>query len=218
MGISLYVPHVIVISIAIALTNSGANVDQSNSSTNRTSWPLDGGSLLFAGSHPWAYTYVNLGLGNEVTGFNISLVEGFNQTGNGTFCWSKTGQATLKALNLTEGQNASIQVIQISHSGAALYNVCHSSIFNFQLFANDALQCADITFSTTATLLDAGVCKNATGVGGVELENAGASTSGNGTGTGSGTAATATGEAGSVRVKVGVVVGALAVGISALIL
>jgi hypothetical protein len=70
-----------------------------------------------------AYTYVNLGLGNEVTGFNISLVEGFNQTGNGTFCWSKTGQAVLQALNITEGQNASIQVIQISHSGASLYNV-----------------------------------------------------------------------------------------------
>jgi hypothetical protein len=70
-----------------------------------------------------AHTYVNLGLGNEVTGFNISLVEGFNQTGNGTFCWSKTGQAVFKSLNLSEGQNASIQVIQISHSGAALYNV-----------------------------------------------------------------------------------------------
>jgi hypothetical protein len=202
------------------LTNSGANVDQSDSSINRTSWPLDGGSLLFAGSHPWAYTYVNLGLGNEVTGFNISLVEGFNQTGNGTFCWSKAGQATLKALNLTEGQNASIQVIQISHSGAALYNVGHPSLLSLRLIANEALQCADITFSTTATLLDAGVCKNATGVGGVELENAGASTSGNGTGTGSGTAASATasGEAGGVRVKAGVVVGAFAVGIGALML
>jgi len=179
-----------------------ANVDQSNSSTNRTSWPLDGGSLLFAGSHPWAHTYVNLGLGNEVTGFNITLIEGFNQTGNGTFCWSKTGQDVLKSLNLTEGQNASIQVIQISHSGAALYN------------------CADITFSTTATLLDAGVCKNATGVGGVELENAGSSTSGNGTATKSGSAAssTASGAAENTRVKAGVVVGALAVGIGALML
>ncbi|QDS72473.1 hypothetical protein FKW77_009875 [Venturia effusa] len=100
-----------------------ANVDQSNSSTNRTAWPLDGGSLRFGPGHTWAYTYVNMGLGNEVTAFNISLVEGFNQTGNGTFCWSKTGQSVLQGLNLTEGQNASIQIIQISHSGGALYNI-----------------------------------------------------------------------------------------------
>ncbi|TID20569.1 Lysophospholipase 1 [Venturia nashicola] len=168
----------------------GANVDQSNSSTNRTAWPLDGGSLLASFSHPWAHTYVNLGLGNEVTAFNISLVQGFNQTGNGTFCWSKTGQDVLKGLNLAEGQNASIQVIQISHSGGALYN------------------CADITFSGTAKLLDAGVCKNGTGVGGVALQNAGTATSGNGSAAASGAA---TGDAASLRMKGGVVVGGLVV-------
>jgi len=182
-------------------SNPGANVSQENSSTNRTAWPLDGGSLLFAGSHPWSYTYVNLGLGNDVAGFNISLVEGFNQTGNGTFCWNKAGVAALKALNLTEGQNASIQVIQISHSGAALYN------------------CADITFSRTATLLSGEVCKNATGVGGVELQNAGSSSStANGTKTGTAASSTASGAAVNTRAKFGAVVGAFVVGVAALML
>ena len=64
------------------------------------------------------------------------------------------------------------------------------------------------------------MCKNTTGVGGVELENAGASTSGTGSRTNSGAAAssTASGAADNMRVKAGAVVGALAVGIGALIL
>jgi hypothetical protein len=110
--------------LALLLTSlTGANVSQDASANNRTAWPLSGGSLLFAGSHPWAYTYVNLGIGNEVTGFNVSVVEGFNQTGNGTFCFPTLSGAAISALNIAEGTNASIQVIQISHTGAALYNV-----------------------------------------------------------------------------------------------
>lgn len=64
------------------------------------------------------------------------------------------------------------------------------------------------------------MCKNATGVSGVELENAGASTSGSGSATNSGSAASSTssGAADNTRVKAGTVVGALAVGIGALIL
>lgn len=78
------------------------------------------------------------------------------------------------------------------------------------------LQCADITFSSTATLLDAGVCKNSTGVGGVALANAGTPTSE--TTTGSAASSTASGAADNTRVKVGAVVGALAVGVGALML
>ncbi|KAF2434149.1 hypothetical protein EJ08DRAFT_552224, partial [Tothia fuscella] len=136
--------------------NWPCSVSQENSTNNRTEWPLDGGQLVFKGSHPWAYTYVNLGVGNNVTSFNVTLQEGFNQTGNGTFCFPKLGQSAIAALNVTEGLNASIQVIQISHSGASLYN------------------CADITFSSKAVALSQDVCKNSTGVGGVELENEGA--------------------------------------------
>jgi hypothetical protein len=106
---------------------TGANVSQDTSANNRTAWPLEGGSLTFAGSHPWAYTYVNLGIGNVVTGFNVTVVEGFNQTGNGTFCFPKLSGDAITGLNIKEGTNASIQVIQISHTGAALYNVSSSS-------------------------------------------------------------------------------------------
>jgi hypothetical protein len=76
-------------------------------------------------------TYVNLGIGTNVSSFNISLVNQFNQTGNGTFCLKETGKANLAAglakagLNATsaEGLEATLQIIQISTTGAALYNV-----------------------------------------------------------------------------------------------
>jgi hypothetical protein len=62
-----------------------------------------------------------------VTGFNTSLVGGFNQTGHGTFCIEKVGEGVLAGLNISDGFNASIQVIQISQSGASLYNVSHAN-------------------------------------------------------------------------------------------
>lgn len=65
-------------------------------------------------------------------------------------------------------------------------------------------------------MLEADKCKNSSGVGGVALANAASVT----TGAGSGAAAsqTAKGAADNMRVKGGVVVGALAVGIAALML
>lgn len=122
-------------------------VNQSISDANRTEWPIDGGSLVFRGSHAWTYTFVNLGLGGDnTTTFNITLVEGFNQTGNGTFCFPKV---TLPAdLSITPGMNASIQVVQVNERGSSLYN------------------CADITFSDTAEVLGTDECFNSTGVGG----------------------------------------------------
>lgn len=103
-------------------TRTGAGVNQSLSNTNRTLWPLTGGSVLLHVSHPWAITYVNLGLGGDnTTVFNISLVPNFNQTGNGTFC--------LPAIKLpsnvmvSNGTRASLQVIQIGETGSSLYNV-----------------------------------------------------------------------------------------------
>jgi len=58
-----------------------------------------------------------------VTSFNVSLVTGFNQTGNGTFCIREAGRAALAKLNIPDGTNATIQVIQTGESGSALYNV-----------------------------------------------------------------------------------------------
>ncbi|KAK3078819.1 hypothetical protein LTS18_006544 [Coniosporium uncinatum] len=106
-----------------------ANVTQELSANNRTAWPLTGGSLNLRVSHPWAYTYVTLGLGNEVTSFNVSLLDHFNQTGNGTFCIPQLGAAQLAELGVQEGTNASLQVVQINEHGNALYNVCRLSFF-----------------------------------------------------------------------------------------
>jgi hypothetical protein len=64
-----------------------AGINATTDSSNRTSWPLDGGSVVFNGSHPWSMTYVNLALGSVGASFNITLVEGFNQTGPGVFCF-----------------------------------------------------------------------------------------------------------------------------------
>jgi len=124
-----------------------------NVTTNRTEWPLDGGSLRAHFGHPWAITYVNLGLGSDDTViFNISLVPGFNQTGNGTFCFPKLPIPTDKGI--TAGTNASLQIIQLSALGSALYN------------------CADITFSDNATVLESSQCTNSSGIGEVSLQAA----------------------------------------------
>jgi hypothetical protein len=64
-----------------------ANINATTDAANRTQWPLTGGSVVFNGSHPWAFTYVNLALGSAAGSFNITLVPGFNQTGPGVFCF-----------------------------------------------------------------------------------------------------------------------------------
>ncbi|KAJ4377525.1 hypothetical protein N0V83_000350 [Neocucurbitaria cava] len=137
---------------------------------NRTLWPPSGGSLLLNGSHEHALTAVNLALGTNATNFNISLVEIFNQTGPSVFCLKETGRANLEqgfkdagydGLNDSriEGLVGTVQVVQLGHGGAALYN------------------CADIRFNSTAQLLSDDQCKNGTGVGGVAIENVDASSS-----------------------------------------
>ncbi|KAL7271061.1 18S rRNA pseudouridine methyltransferase [Rhizina undulata] len=121
------------------------DVGQTNSANNRTAWPFDGGALVFTTNQSNAQTYVNLGLGNDVTRLNIVLVPPFNQTGSGTFCFPRIPIPA--DLNITAGTNASIQVIQLSATSGALYN------------------CADITFEQDAPGIGSDVCFNTTGVG-----------------------------------------------------
>jgi hypothetical protein len=72
-------------------------------------------------THHWAQTYINLGLGRNVTRFNITLMAPFNQTSNGTFCLPDVKLPD--GLTVNEGDAASIQVVQLSATGGALYNV-----------------------------------------------------------------------------------------------
>jgi hypothetical protein len=111
-----------------------------------TAWPVTGGSTVINGSHAHALTSINLALGTNVTNFNISLVDMFNQTGAGIFCLKETGRANLEAGFKAAGYSgfdderinglmATVQVIQLGHSGSALYNVrfFFLSFFHFYL-------------------------------------------------------------------------------------
>ncbi|ORY17517.1 hypothetical protein BCR34DRAFT_40634 [Clohesyomyces aquaticus] len=167
-----------------------AGVNETTDISNRTQWPATGGSIRLHVSHPWALTYVNLGIGTNVSSFNISLVTQFNQTGNGTFCLKETGKAALAAglakagldAKSIDGMQASLQIIQIASTGASLFN------------------CADITFNSSATLLPDNQCSNSTNVGGVPIVNAGSTpTNSSATPTGSAKPSSSTGAAAMLK-------------------
>ncbi|KAI2469572.1 hypothetical protein F4781DRAFT_431279 [Annulohypoxylon bovei var. microspora] len=109
---------------------------------NRTEWPISGGAVALTLHHPWTYLFINIGLGNAVTNFNMSLVpELMNVSGRGDFCLHDM----VVPMDIIDGTNASIQVVTSGGGdggeGSALYN------------------CADITFRAAAKIPD-GVCKN----------------------------------------------------------
>lgn len=88
--------------------------------TNRTAWPLTGGSLVVELHHPWTYMFVNLGLGSNISNFNYTLTPQFlNTTGNGTLCIEKLAVP----VNVSDGTTASLQVVTLGESGSALYSV-----------------------------------------------------------------------------------------------
>ena len=96
---------------------------------NVTDWPLDGGAVKLDLHHPWSYVFINLGLGENATNFNVSLTPQFlNATGKGQFCIDKLELPE----EVEDGTLGSIQVITLSESGTALYN------------------CADIRFTKDA--------------------------------------------------------------------
>ncbi|KAI1816838.1 hypothetical protein GGS20DRAFT_583034 [Poronia punctata] len=110
---------------------------------NKTEWPLDGGSVVLDLHHAWSYVYINVGLGQNTSNFNISLTPDLmNVTGRGTFCLPVLPMP----MDVVDGQDATIQVVTNGESGSALYN------------------CADITFKSSAKPLDGGICTNSTGM------------------------------------------------------
>ena len=114
----------------IQLTNppSGANVNQT-AATNRTEWPLTGGSMILDLHHKWEYLFINIGLGTEYPVTNISLTNDgpLNITGSGELCVPEFKLPN--GVTVVDGQNATIQVVTTSNTGTALYNV--SSPFSF---------------------------------------------------------------------------------------
>ncbi|KAM0217799.1 hypothetical protein ACHAPA_001330 [Fusarium lateritium] len=98
---------------------------------NLTDWPLEGGALTLDLHHNWTYVFVNLGLGENTTNFNISLTPQFlNATNPGTLFIEEL--ALPSSVKPSDGDIGSIQVVTIGDSGNALYN------------------CADIRFKENA--------------------------------------------------------------------
>ncbi|KAF5027113.1 hypothetical protein F66182_778 [Fusarium sp. NRRL 66182] len=88
---------------------------------NLTDWPLEGGALTLDLHHDWTYVFVNLGLGENTTNFNISLTPQFlNATNPGTLFIEEL--ALPSDVQVSDGDLASIQVVTIGDSGSALYN------------------------------------------------------------------------------------------------
>jgi len=167
---------------SLALATNNASISQWNypcagigqENANRTDFPINGGQVSWNSSHEYAITFVNIGLGSTVNTFNISLLKNYNGTGAGVQCFPTLGRDVLTKLNISDGTQASLQVITISGSGASLFN------------------CADITFRTNVT--SSGECKNGTGVGGYIIQpQAAANGSASGSGSGSTTGAASRG-------------------------
>lgn len=101
-------------------------------STNRTKWPVEGGAVSlqpgwFPG-HSRAQIYINLGLGTVPPNMSHPMITPFEIVGPdndpypGTICLP---QVKLPAgIEVSPGDNATIQVVELAQHGAALYNVC----------------------------------------------------------------------------------------------
>jgi hypothetical protein len=100
---------------------AGAGISDT-STTNRTLWPLDGGSLNVTLHDDAAYIFINIGLGVNTTNFNITLFsQPLNETGAGNLCFPKL--VLPPELGIEEGTAASIQFATAGHNGEGLYNV-----------------------------------------------------------------------------------------------
>ncbi|KAH7156454.1 hypothetical protein EDB81DRAFT_391599 [Dactylonectria macrodidyma] len=97
---------------------------------NITDWPLDGGAVKLELHHDYTFVFINLGLGENSTNFNISLTPNFwNATSPGILCVDKLEVP----IEVQDGDLASLQIVTSGASGNALYN------------------CADIRFKKNAT-------------------------------------------------------------------
>lgn len=91
-------------------------------STDRTAWPLDGGSIQMTMGHDRSAVQVLLALGNDPgSNFNTVLVPTIQEEGLGKFCLS--GVRVPEDLGVRDGDNATIQVVTDSHVTGGLYNV-----------------------------------------------------------------------------------------------
>jgi hypothetical protein len=89
---------------------------------DRTSVPLGSIPISMELGHTENIISVFLAVGNEVgSSFNIELQPTIQEFGPGDFCFPAVPVPA--DLNITEGTNATVQVVTNAHSGGGLYNV-----------------------------------------------------------------------------------------------
>lgn len=97
---------------------------QDTVSSNRTSFPLSGAPIQLNMGHTDAYVQVLLALGNDPgSNFNITLVPTFSEMGPQDFCIGAGAFSLPADLNITDGTNATIQVVTNGDPSGGLYNV-----------------------------------------------------------------------------------------------
>ncbi|KAI9657466.1 MAG: hypothetical protein M1821_003148 [Bathelium mastoideum] len=136
---------------------------QNTVSSKRTTWPV-GGPIQLDMGHTSTNVQVLIAMGNDPgDAFNTILVPTFHENGPQNFC---LGSVNLPSgMNVTEGMNATIQVVTNGDEGVSggLYN------------------CADITLTTTplSSADFAKNCVNSTGVATQSLQGASETTMAN---------------------------------------
>lgn len=131
--------------------------------TNRTKWPVKGGAVSvqpgwFQG-HSKALFYINMGLGTTPPNMSLPMMPVFqiigptNEPYPGTFC---IPQVPLPAgVSVNVGDHATIQVIEASQSGAALYNCVDIEFAEpedvDEVTRDNCFNSSDISFNTIFT-------------------------------------------------------------------
>ena len=95
---------------------------------NRTMVSTTGFPVALELEHDQTVIQMNLGIGNDPTtgaNFNILLEKSFQQQGEGSFCLPMVNIPA--GVNITDGQNATLQVITDGEGGGGLYVVSSNS-------------------------------------------------------------------------------------------
>ena len=104
---------------------------------NRTAVSLSSIPISMELSHTENLITVALAIGNDVgDSFNAIILRTIQEHGPGDFCWASA--AVPADLSITEGMNATVQVITNSHDGTGLYNVNYSYSYLYQLMPNNS--------------------------------------------------------------------------------
>ncbi|KAG9515538.1 hypothetical protein KCV07_g7298, partial [Aureobasidium melanogenum] len=131
---------------------------QNTVSSNRTQFPITGAPIQLLMGHTEAKVQVLMALGNDPgINYDITLVPTFQEQGPQNFCMGAGAIQFPAGLNITDGMNATIQVVTNGDPNGGLYN------------------CADITFTSTplTSAEYSADCQNSTGVTAAVLTNAG---------------------------------------------